>query len=345
MTVHIEWKRRLQIIGIGVGVYIAYRFLLPAGLPFLAAWGLACWLYPPALKIEKRTRLKRGIGGAVLLTLLFAAAGILFWLCARELLSQIKTAVENIPALVKWGRLFLERCCLFLEDSIGIARGISENYILTRLDGISKQAVSAVSAGNLLKIGGCIKKVMLFGSGIVVVYISTVLILSDMENLRKKVREYSWLTGVYRAAIRLKKTTVTYLKAQAVIIGMVAAVCTVGFWMMGSQYFLILGIVLGLLDVLPLIGTGSFLYPAAVFFLLKGDPGSAFGCVALDLLTSVLREFMEPRLLGGKLGISPIAVLACVYLGVLLFGGTGVILGPLAFSTAYELGREWDVWD
>ena len=61
------------------------------------------------------------------------------------------------------------------------------------------------------------------------------------------------------------------------------------------------------------------------------------GCVLLDVVTSFLREFLEPRLLGGKLGISPIVVLAAVYIGFFLFGAWGVILGPLAFSTIYEM--------
>src|SRR5699024_9675753 len=102
---------------------------------------------------------------------------------------------------------------------------------------------------------------------------------------------------------------------------------------------------LGALDALPLIGTGMFLYPAAVVLFIKGNTFAAAGCVLLDVITSLLREFLEPRLLGGKLGISPISVLAAVYIGVFLFGAWGVILGPLSFSTVYEIGREWDIWD
>ncbi len=114
---------------------------------------------------------------------------------------------------------------------------------------------------------------------------------------------------------------------------------------MKNPYFLILGIALGVLDALPIIGTGTFLYPAALIFLLRGNSWTAAGCVLLDVVTSILREFLEPKLLGGKLGISPIAVLASVYIGIFLYGGLGVFLGPLSFSTIYELGKEWDVWD
>ena len=187
--------------------------------------------------------------------------------------------------------------------------------------------------------------VLFFMSGLLVTFISTLLIIGDMENLRRKIWDYSWLVGTGRVVKRLQKTTVLYLKAQVIIIFLVAAVCCGGFYLMGSPYYLIFGILLGLFDAVPLIGTGTFLYPSAVIFLVKGKPEIAIGCVLLDILTSVLREALEPRLLGKKLGVSPIAVLASVYLGVLLFGTWGVLLGPLSFSTAYEIGKEWDIWD
>lgn len=113
---------------------------------------------------------------------------------------------------------------------------------------------------------------------------------------------------------------------------------------MGSPYFLILGIVLAVFDAVPIIGTGTFLYPAALILFLQRKGMLAAGCVLLDLITSFLREFLEPRLLGAKLGVSPLAVLASVYFGMLLFGGWGVLVGPLSFSTAYEIGKEWDIW-
>ena len=82
-----------------------------------------------------------------------------------------------------------------------------------------------------------------------------------------------------------------------------------------------------------------------MIFLIRGQSKMALGCVLVDLVTSLLREFLEPRLLGEKLGVSPIMILISVYLGMILFGVWGVILGPLSFSTVYEIGKEWDVWD
>ncbi len=340
-----EWKRRGAIAGILLGVYLGYKYLLPVALPFLAAWIMAGWIYPFAKKTEKKTGIKKSVTGAFLLAVLFAAGGLLLYKGIVELLSQIKTAVSHYQVVQSWCISLLNQLCRMIEDISGIAALKSRAYLLNSFSGMQEEMIASLSPGTLTALFHGAKGVLMLLSGLVVTFISATLIISDMENIQKKIWDYSWLVGTRRVVRRLSRTTVTYLKAQVIIMALVAAVCGAGFWMMKSPYFLILGIVLGVLDALPLIGTGTFLYPAAVIFLIRGNAGIAAGCVLLDIVTSLLREFLEPRLLGEKLGISPISVLASVYLGVILYGGWGVLLGPLAFSTAYEIGKEWDIWD
>lgn len=296
---------------------------------------------------EGRTEneVEKSFVGALLLAAVFGALGILLYLGAAELFAQIRTAVMRMPRLLEGGRRLLDDCCGALERRMGIPKVDSKHYILSQLEGLQGQLMTIVGANTMGTLMEWAKGILFFMSGLVVTFISTLLIMADMENLRRKIWDYSWLVGTRRVVRRLQKTTVTYLKAQAVIILVVGAVCGAGFWLMGSPYYLIFGILLGLFDAVPLIGTGTFLYPAAVIFLIKGNGMAAVICVLLDIITSLLREFLEPKLLGTKLGVSPISVLASVYLGVLLFGAWGVLLGPLSFSTAYEIGKEWDIWD
>lgn len=338
-----EWKRRLTMIGIAVGVYVGYAYLLPVAIPFLTAWILAAWLYPVAVKIHKRTKLKKGWIATFLLALVFSIAGFLLFIGFRELFSQMAAVLENLPGWLEKGGRLLDKVLVFLKNTVGIDPEDSRRY-LDSLAVSAQEQILSLGPALLGKLSQCLKNALLLVSGIGVAFISAILILGDMENFQKKIWDYTWLVGVRRVIKRLKKTTVVYGKAQVLIMFLVAVICGIGFWMMKSPYFLIQGIALGALDALPLLGTGSFLYPAALYFVLNGRAGMALGCVALDIVTSFLREFLEPRLLGGTLGIPPIAVLASVYIGVFLFGGWGVILGPLSFSTAYEIGREWDVW-
>lgn len=341
----IEWKRRLIITGIAAGVFVGFKYILPAVIPFLAAWMLASWIYPAALKIENRTRIKRGLAGAVLLGMVFVCVGILLYLGIGELFAQIKTAVSRVPAVTDKCLKLLDECCLALENATGILKEDSRSYILTKVDGVQEHMLTVAGEDVFGAVVSCAKSALFFVSGVMITFITTLLIMGDMDNLRRRIWEYSWLVGTRRVVKRLRKTTITYLKAQVVIIIVIAAACSAGFWLMRSPYFLIFGIGLAVFDAIPVIGTGTFLYPAAIIFLIKGKPAVAIGCVLMDVVTSVLRELLEPKLIGSKLGVSPIMVLASVYFGMLLFGGWGVILGPLSFSTVYEIGREWDVWD
>lgn len=340
-----EWKRRLTIAGIAVGVFAGYRYLLLAAIPFILAWVLACWLYPAAVRIEKRIKIKRSLTGGILLAVLLAAAALLMYLGIRELLIQFRTAVGNIPVLMMWCEKMLDGCCTFLENTAGIEDAVSRHWVLKQISGIGENIIPVFGKGAAGYVFSCARNILFIISGTVVTFISCIMIIGDMENIRKKIWDYSWLVGTRRVVRRLQGTTVVYLKAQVVIIICVGAVCAAGFWIMGSPYFLIFGIALGVFDALPLIGTGAFLYPGALILLIRGKAILALGCVLLDIVTSVLREFLEPKLLGDRLGISPVMILVSVYTGVFLFGVWGVLLGPLAFSTVYEIGREWDVWD
>ena len=205
--------------------------------------------------------------------------------------------------------------------------------------------MESVTPQSFLKLISEAGEIFLVGMGFLITWLSGILFLQEMDSVKRKVRESSVLRGVRRIARRLKETTITYLKAQLVIMGGIGLICTLGFWLMGSPYYLLVGAGLGILDALPVIGTGTFLYPAAVYFLLKKEFSVAVGCVILDLVTSVVREFLEPKLIGRRLGISPVIVLAAVYFGFYLYGPWGVLAGPLSLSVANEVGKEWDIWD
>lgn len=126
---------------------------------------------------------------------------------------------------------------------------------------------------------------------------------------------------------------------------MIAFISTFILWLMKSPYYLLFGIGLGILDALPIIGTGLFLYPSMLIFFLRGQTGLAVWCLSIEVVTTLVREFMEPRLLGDKLGVYPVVIMAAIYLGFFVFGVSGFILGPVALSLIYGIGKEWDIWD
>ena len=171
-------------------------------------------------------------------------------------------------------------------------------------------------------------------------FVAVILLMRDYDEMKEKLEQYSIYQHFHRITGRMWKQGGMYMKAQASIIGIVILICTLGLWALGNPYFLLLGIVIGLMDALPFIGTGTVLIPMAVFFLFRRQFRLAACYLGLFLLTYIVREFLEPRMIGARLGIYPFVMIVVVYAGIYLYGAAGVIWGPVTLLTVMEIWRE-----
>lgn len=103
------------------------------------------------------------------------------------------------------------------------------------------------------------------------------------------------------------------------------------------------GIGIGLLDALPFFGTGTAFVPWILILVVFRKDYRAALILALTYGSCVLlRELLEPRLVGNRLGVLPVLILAGVYGGVKLYGAAGILLGPLSILLIRELWRQVD---
>ena len=94
--------------------------------------------------------------------------------------------------------------------------------------------------------------------------------------------------------------------------------------------------------MLPFIGTGIILIPLGIWQLLNGWYVQTVVCFILYGVCVIMREFLEPKLIGKKVGIYPIAILLSVYAGVKLFGLGGILKGPLGLVMIYQGLNGWE---
>lgn len=331
--------------GIVAGVYLGFRYVLPVAIPFLVGWGLAVWLHPLSAGIEKKLHVKKSMAGGFFMLLLLAAAGLLLWAGVDTLVGQLKAWLSNLPQAEGEFYQFVDECCCAIEDTLGISQAESRKFILSSIERMQENFTEGLGTTVVFQATDYLKGLVAVASGIIVAFISGVLFLKDLEDIRRLLRTYRFYPRWRRVLKRLRQTCVTYLKAQLLIMAAVALICTAMLWAMKSPYYLLFGIGLGVLDALPIIGTGLFLYPSMLIFFLKGQTGLAVWCLAIEVVTTLVREFMEPRLIGDKLGVYPVVVMAAIYLGFVVFGVSGFVLGPVALSLVYGIGKEWDIWD
>ena len=98
---------------------------------------------------------------------------------------------------------------------------------------------------------------------------------------------------------------------------------------MGVKYAVLFAFIVALLDALPLIGVGTVLVPWSIYQLMFGNVRLGIGLIILFVAHEVIRQFIEPKIVGKNLGIHPVLSLILLYSGYILFGFYGLIFIPL----------------
>ena len=130
---------------------------------------------------------------------------------------------------------------------------------------------------------------------------------------------------------KLNSLAKIYFKVQMLIMLSTAIICVIGFLLIRNPYAIVLGIILGLLDALPMFGTGTVLIPWCIILLVAGHFFSAAVLFTVYIITYLLREFMESKFMGDRLGIAPFTMMVIIYMGLVLYGILGFILGPVSY--------------
>jgi len=124
----------------------------------------------------------------------------------------------------------------------------------------------------------------------------------------------------------MKRLVGGYFLAQFRIMFVVAAILLAGFLILGVKYAFLLAVLVAILDFLPLFGTGTVLIPWAVIQFFAGDYPLAVGLVLLYVLTQVIRQVIQPKIVVDSMGLPPLLTLVLLYLGFKLQGISGMIL-------------------
>ena len=335
-----ELKKLLGIAGITLTVYLSLKYLLPYVIPFLFAYILVHLLNPLTDRIRKKLPWKKEIIVSFLLILFLAAFLFLFYWVYCLLMEQIRKIALNFDYYYSSFCRWIDGCCRMAEQNFGIRVDEVRAFVYSGLNQTTEQIRVYIVPEILNHSMKYLKKLFDLGLFLLILFISVILLMKDYDKMKESLQKYSLYLHFHNITDRIWKQGGMYMKAQGIIILVVTILCTVGLWALGNPYFLLLGIIIGLVDVLPFIGTGTVLIPVAVFQVCRGEFRLAAGYAGLFLLTYIVREFMEPRLLGAKLGVYPFAMVAVIYAGLYLYGTAGVLLGPVTLLAVKEIYHE-----
>lgn len=319
----------IKLLVITLGVYLSFRFILPLIWPFLLAYLLAWIIRPSTEFLYKKARIPRAIGGSVSLLILIFIFGAALYYLGNLLIKQAVNFARSIPVYLSVLAGKLDNICSNCDEILGLrvgsARGLMDDNIVKMVDKVKTDVIPGITARTL----NFTVKIVAFVGVFMIILISAVLIIKEIPELRKKYENSYLYIDINRVTMRLADAGIAYLRAQLLIMVLVAVCCVTGLVIIGNQYALLLGILIAILDALPLIGSGMVLLPWSVIKLMNGNIFAAAVLITVYLLCQIIREVAEPKLIGNSIGIKPLYTLISMFIGLKLFGIAGFILGPV----------------
>ena len=330
-------KNKIVILRLLVGaVYFFLRYLWPLTAPVLLAALLTYGLIPVIDRIRERLPLPRGFFMLLALLLMVVIPLLLCWLLVQGGLSCLPACMKYLGTAQERLGVWIRGCCDGIESRFGICADQAEVLILERIGLVTEYFQVKILPGMLNHSLSYMKTALSVGAFLAVTGIAVLLLVKDYDRINQSLHSSEnlrWISGMTEKVLHYLGT---YVKAQLLILLAISSLCVLVLLAAGIPHFLGLGVLAGFLDMLPFIGTGIVLVPLAVWQLLNGWYGKAAACILLYGACALLRELLEPKLIGKRVGIYPIAILLSVYAGIRLFGISGILKGPLGLVLIHQ---------
>ncbi len=319
----------IRVFIITLSIYMGFRFILPLILPFIFAYLLALIIKPSTEFLYKKARIPRLIGSSVSLLAFVIIIGMVFLYLGDLLIKQAINFARSIPVYLNIIADKLDNICTNCDEifglSVGSARELMDDNIIKMVDKVKVDFIPSMTSRTL----SLTVKFVAFIGVFLITLISAVLINKEIPELRRKHKNSNLYKDINKVTVRLADAGMAYLRAQLLIMVLVAVCCVTGLVIIRNDYALLIGILIAILDALPLIGSGMILIPWSLIMLINGNIFASAVLITVYLICQIIREIAEPKLIGNRIGIKPLYTLISMYIGLRLFGIAGFILGPV----------------
>lgn len=166
--------------------------------------------------------------------------------------------------------------------------------------------------------------------------ICTFFILVDRENIIDLISNI-FPNNTIKKIMKQKNNFVNMISIQGILILISTIEIIFGFLILGIPKFFMLGLVCGLLDLLPYVGTIIVFIPIIIYNIIMKNYLVSFGLICIYILVQVIREILEAKFLGNKLDIHPLVIFISIYIGAKVFGILGILVGPMYSIIAKEI--------
>lgn len=339
-------------------VYVFIKYLFWIAAPFLLTFVLAIGLQKPLRKIDKKTNKKWHTFFSILfvavttlvilIPLILIASALIskisdFFKYLTDQLNDIPTFLAELESdILDFAKILPDGIYKSLSGSIeNIFDSLIEDFSLSSV-GLNFNSLKNTLTSGLSGVYGVVKNIPSILLGIVIGIIAWIFFTKDYNYIVRFIQA-QLPEGKKNLLVEIKqlfsKTILKMARAYALIMLITFFELFLGFsilsllGIMKNSYFVFVAALIAIFDILPIAGSGGILIPWALISLVMGNYKQAIGLMVIYVLISIVRQYIEPKIVGDTLGVHPIVTLMGLYFGLKLFGFLGMFIVPLTIMT------------
>lgn len=328
-------QRILYVILLLIGLYLGIKLSI-FYMPFLVAFIISLMIEPAIKKIMKKTGATRRTSSIIIFIIVsIVILGSLAWLIIT-IFSEASSLLQTLNDYFdKAYNQFNELVSTFNFNKIHLSKEILpliENSTNDIFQNVSTWVRNSLTS--LLDLATRLPSIVIcIGITVIALYficVDKIYILDQIEYHLPKM----WVKKITSHLKDLIQTLGGYLKAETTLILVSFIICLVGLYILkctgfNVQYPLLMALVIGFVDALPILGSGSFMIPWAIICAINGDLNLGIAIIILLIIMSTSRQILEPKLISKNIGVHPIFTLIAMYTGFKVIGIMGLLVGPI----------------
>lgn len=345
----------MAIIGL---VYVFFKYCFVIAAPFLLSFFFAVILQRPLGWLDKKTKNKMHSFWSIVLVLLCVAIilGPVISIIAalfREIgnfISFLGEQLNDLPTFLVTLQNEILKAIRFLPDSIytSVSESITQFFgnLINDFDvsklGINMSSITSGLSNGISGVYSVVKNIPSILISVVIGIIAWILFTKDYKKVVKFIKLQ--LPDKHKNLLSETKkifssTILKMCRAYGLIMFITFCENFLGLTIlnligvMKNSYVFVIAICIAVFDILPVAGSGGILIPWSLIALVSGNVGQCVGLLILYAVITVIRQYIEPKIVGDSLGVNPLVTLAGLYFGLKLFGFMGMFIVPICVMT------------
>ncbi|WP_073247617.1 AI-2E family transporter [Caloramator proteoclasticus] len=302
---NINIKALLKIIVVDLIVIIILKLCLVFLWPFLVAILIALLMEPFIKKIVS-LKINRNIAVSLSYIFIFLVLAFLTYIFIKYIINEVN-------------KIYIVISNKIYNDQI--------NYVIEKITTLKNSDFNFLD-----KTMGTINELL----KIFIVFIISIILSLDFNKISENIIlsiDNKYIAAFISSFIKL--TSIALIELKLVVISTILTIA--GFFVLGIENALTIGIICGILDLLPVLGPALIFIPWSVLAFIDKKYFLSIGLISLYALLQIIREILQVKMVGSSLKIHPVISLFALYVGVIIFKLWGVIFGPFMIIFTKEL--------